>query len=422
MLSALNYIEDLESLDFTSCILDREILSCHGSMLFAFLVKTIFVLIPSLPLAFCIIGGLSVFLLIIFVLKLMNVSLLSLEGALTTLLIFFNPLIWIMSNRYSPDLLGAAFLSGALYCLLSNTKNVKRQSLGFLFFGLLAGVKSFYLIILIVPAIYALWNGRKYLSVVFLFLGLAIWILPALFNGRLLSDILGYNFVIQTDILNHLQEILKSIWARGLGGYWPGRNLFLLISSLVTMIYLFFGTLILLDYGLDRGKFLALNLGFASYILALAFSDLNNEFNALLPLVPFFCILISYGIIYFIINFNHLAIKSGIAFFLLVNIVMTLTIVIEHKKPSAIAQAKDYLEEHQNVGNRLLIISDPRVAAYFSKEVKADYFTMLPKIQPSWVLISIGKPVVGKKIKSHITFHHDPFINKYLPSVDLYEY
>ena len=422
MLSSLNYIEDLESLDFTSCILDSEILSCHGSMLFAFLVKVVFVLIPNLPLAFSIIGGLSVFLLIIFVLKLINAPLLSLEGGLTALLIFFNPLIWIMSNRYSPDMLGIALVTGALYLLLSDTGNVRRQSLGWLLIGLLAGVKFYYLIIFIVPSVYSLVNGRKYFSVFFLFLGLSIWILPALFNGRTLADIIGYNIVIQANAFNHAQEILKSIWAGGLGGYWPGRNPFLILCSLGTIVCLFFGILIMLDYGLDRKKLLALILGFIIYLLVLTFSDLSNEFNALLPTVPFFCIIVAYGIIYFIVNFNHFAIKVSLASFLLINMAVTIASVLEHKQLSALAQAKDYLEEHQNVGNKLIIISDPRIASYFSKEIKADYYTMPPTNPPASVLISIGKPVAGRKVKNHITFHHDPFINKYLPAVDLYEY
>jgi hypothetical protein len=422
MLSALNYIEDIESLDFTSCILDREILSCHGSMLFAFLVKSIFVLIPDLPLAFCIIGGASVFLLIFFVLKLMNVPLLSLEGLLTSMLIFFNPLIWIMSNRYSPDMLGTALLCGALYFLISDTKNVKRQSAGFLLMGLLAGVKSYYVLILIIPAIYAVVNGKKYFSFVFLFLGLSIWILPALLNGTSLTEVLGYNFIIRADIPGNLEEIIKSIWARGLGGYWPGRNVLLIAGSIVTIIYLFFGTLILLDYGLSRGKLLALCSGFLSYLLILIFSNLTDQFNALLPFIPFLCILIAYGIIYFIINFNYLAIKILIAVFLLNNVFMTIADVIRHKQLSALAQAKDYLEEHQNGPDKFLIISDFPVASYFSKEIKADYYTTVPANPPPSVLISIGKPLPGRKIKNHITFHHDPFINKYMPVLDLYEY
>jgi hypothetical protein len=422
MLSSLNYIEDLESLSFTRCILDGNIISCYGSMLFAFFVKAVFVLVPNLPLAFSIIGGVSVFLLIIFMLKMINAPLLSLEGGLIAVLIFFNPLIWIMSNRYAPDMLGTAFLTGAVYFFLADTGNTKFQSIAWLLTGLLAGVKSYYLIILIIPAIYALLKGRKYFTLLFIFIGLATWVLPALLNGREFAEVLGYQFSINTDMMNNIRDIIKNIWVYGLGGYWPQRNLFLILSSLGLLVCLFFGTLILLDYGLNKAKLSALSLGFCLYLSVFCFSDLGNEYNPLLPLIPFFCILISYGILYFIVNFNHVAVKVCVLIFLLSNITLTIAQVAEHKQLSAMAQAQEYIEEHLNQEKNLLIISDAETEFYLSGEIKASYLRKLPAAFPVSTLVSIGQPIKGRIVKNHISFHHDQFVSRFRPVVDLYEY
>ncbi|MFL5730908.1 MAG: hypothetical protein ACJ75J_15575 [Cytophagaceae bacterium] len=422
MLSPLDYSEDLQSFNLASCIAEGHINRCAGNLPFVFLANLIYTMVPNLPMTFSVLGGISLFLLIIFVLKMVNAPLLSLEGGLIAILIFFNPLVWIMSNRYSPDLLATALLSGAVYFFLANTSNTGNQYLAWFTTGLLAGIKPCYLIILIIPAAYAWWKGKNYFSMVFLFAGLGLWIVPVLLWGNKLADLAGYQFLIDPGWWTHLKEILKDSWASGLSGYWPGRRLYLIPTSLATLVCLFFGALVLFDYGLDKKKLLSLSLGFCLYLLVLCFSAPGSEYNLLLPLIPFFCILISYGIIYFIVNFNHLAVKISILGFLLINICVAIYTAAEHTKPSALAQTKEYLEQNFSQEPNLLIVTDPQTQAYLEAAINASYIRKLSTGTQASKLISIGGPLPGKTVKNQIRFHHDPFINRLSPDVNLYEY
>src|SRR5690606_28192664 len=111
VVSAIYYIEDPDSLRFALSVFDQfDLLSMQphfpGYPVFCFMAKIFYVIFGNFSIVFSIIGGIAVFLIIIFVLKLLKLPLLSLEGVLTAILLFFNPMIWIMSNKYMPDLIG----------------------------------------------------------------------------------------------------------------------------------------------------------------------------------------------------------------------------------------------------------------------------------------------------------------------------
>ena len=122
ILTSIYYIEDIDSLRFALSLYDYDItkLQPHfpGYPVFCFIAKIIYLLTGSMSITFSIIGGVSVYYLIYFMLKLDNIDAASLVGLFMIFIIFFNPLVWLMSNRYMPDIMGLAIVTAILYQLM----------------------------------------------------------------------------------------------------------------------------------------------------------------------------------------------------------------------------------------------------------------------------------------------------------------
>ena len=120
--TSIYYIEDIDSLRFALSIQDYDILSLQphfpGYPIFCFIAKILHSIIGNMGVSFSIIGGFSIFTIIYFLLRIFNANLISYEGQYIALIIFCNPLFWIMSNRYMPDLMGLSIALSALYYLI----------------------------------------------------------------------------------------------------------------------------------------------------------------------------------------------------------------------------------------------------------------------------------------------------------------
>ena len=121
VLTTIYYIEDTDSLRFALSINDYDItkLQPHfpGYPVYCFLAKILYFFTKSFAVSFSILGAVSVFSIIFFLLRIINEELHTIEGALLAGLVFFNPLFWLMSNRYMPDLMGLAVALSAYYFL-----------------------------------------------------------------------------------------------------------------------------------------------------------------------------------------------------------------------------------------------------------------------------------------------------------------
>ena len=118
MASTIYYIEDIDSLRFALSLYDYSLenLQPHfpGYPVFCFFAKILYLIMPSMGISFSIIGAISTFVIIYFSLRLGNTEIKSPEGAFMSIIIFFNPMIWLMGNRYMPDLMGLALVSAIL--------------------------------------------------------------------------------------------------------------------------------------------------------------------------------------------------------------------------------------------------------------------------------------------------------------------
>ena len=136
ILTTIYYIEDTDSLRFALSITDYDItkLQPHfpGYPVYCFLAKILYFFTKSFAVTFSILGGVAVFFIIYFLLKILEINLESVPGLLLSGIVFFNPLLWLMSNRYMPDLFGLALAISSFY-FLSVEKKHENILLGFLF-------------------------------------------------------------------------------------------------------------------------------------------------------------------------------------------------------------------------------------------------------------------------------------------------
>ena len=82
-------------------------------------------------------GGISIFIIIHFTCKLARIELNSRAGLFCSAIIFFNPLLWILSNRYMPDIFGGAVMVAGLYFLILHKDFNYRLMIGVFFLSLI---------------------------------------------------------------------------------------------------------------------------------------------------------------------------------------------------------------------------------------------------------------------------------------------
>ena len=380
MLTTIYYIEDTDSLRFALSITDYDItkLQPHfpGYPVYCFLAKIIYFFTKSFAVTFSILGGVAVFCTIYFILKILKINLESVSGLLLSGIVFFNPLIWLMSNRYMPDLFGLA-LAISSYYFLSVEKNHKNIAIGFLFTGLLAGVRLSYLPILILPFCHNFLTYKNKARLIFIFfLGCIVWLAPlALLTGidNLINAAakqaqghfadFGGTIITENNWWKRLLMILRSIWSDGLGGYWIGRSWQTLILSLPMIHILYSG---LKELKVQKKKniiYLYISFGIVYATWIFFFQNVLHKSRHILPLlIPIFVVLHS-GLLFLIKKKNILNTILLIIFFTS-TINITTKLILQHKKPNAISSVKNEIVKN---GFQYPIASTPLINYYLQQ-------------------------------------------------------
>ena len=441
--TAIYYIEDIDSLRFALSLSEYNLIKLQphfpGYPVFWFFSKILFLFTNNLGLTFSLVGGLSIFVVIYFTLKLYDIKLNSLIGFFCAGTIFCNPLLWLMSNRFMPDLMGLSISISALYFFSIVRDNNKNIILGFFLFGLLAGVRLSYIPFLIVPVSYHfIIQNNKYMLFSSFFIGCVVWFLPLIyFTG--IDDLyiaaldqtrghffnFGGTFITDSDWIKRIISIIKYIWADGLGGYWKGRSWQTIFLS-ISMVYLIISGLLSLKKPKDKTNFL---IFFGSAILYLSwilfFQNIIYKSRHILPLLIFFIIFIINGIksIYFRKNLLD---QIVIAVFFLSLINITLVLVQQHRTPSAISQIKDDLV---NTPNKQTIISIPLINYYLNTHgIKADFISVDEKIdiEKIYMLAQDDILLIGNFSRIFVkdfdvvldtNYYHNPYVNRMWPHI-----
>lgn len=426
LFSSIAYYEDPEALQFSLIALESnfDVLQSSAPVV-CFAVKILDYLLNNIGLNFSVLGGFSTGVVIIYSLKLLRVPPLSLEGGLVAFMVFFNPLLWIMSNSYAPYMAGAVLAIAALFYTIENYYNQGSLNKGFFLIGLLAGVVLQYTLIPLVPGLYYVIKRKQWKPLLFLGLGVAVWLAPSL-----LVDAASFPQFIHSQLRFFYSEhqfgiltLLKVLWATGMGGYWMGREYFLVITMLPLFSFLFFGLLVIMGFGNEKEKIYLYSALLLLYLLFTLFQSAQYYTGLLLPIIPLLAITAAYGVIYFLINFNMLQVKLVIFIYMVITVYFAVGTAIEHVQPTSLAQLADYLanDEYSEKGLNVLCANDT-ITTYLKKGVGANFYPAADSsAKLTGKLVSVNDSL-HRSYTNSVTFQHDLFINPYCTKIKLYEY
>ena len=447
ILTSIYYIEDIDSLRFALSLYDYDItkLQPHfpGYPVFCFIAKIIYLLTGSMGITFSIIGGVSVYYLIYFMLKLDNNDVASLVGLFMILIIFFNPLVWLMSNRYMPDIMGLAIVTAILYQLIFRSKKMSSLYCGYFLSGLLAGIRLSYLPIILFPFISELIKNKKRLNLLSLFLfGILLWLIPLIwmtgFDNLWLSALnhtqghfmdYGGSIFTEKNLSIRFFHLVESIWADGMGGYWIGRSWVTVIFSFLIATLLIFGFVTIINNWKFEKSLKIIMSCILIYLLWVFFSqNIIYKSRHILPALIVLFIILSVGFKY-VITKHSVVLNTTVFLFVFLLIQITRTLVWDHKNPSAISQLKNDLIQN----NISTIVSTPLINYYMkSNSVKANFINIDNSVefdgfintQSNERVLMIGNFeslfIDDFIVKENMSYYHNPYVNRMWSQIDTY--
>jgi hypothetical protein len=438
LVTSVHYIEDPQSLKVFSDIVNTDLLQASaesGRLLFCILIKSLALITDNFAVSFSILGGIATFVIIYFILRLLRVPLASLEGGLTAGLIFFNPLVWISGNRYTPEIEGVAITVASFYFLVATHENKFLIITGWIMAGISIGF-TFLFVPFILPALLysLLYKNHRIVSVLGFTAGLTLGVLPlilikggfpafsAVSSGGVLLPFTGVR-----ELLMRVVTLVNYIWSGGLGGYWVDRSLLTIVMSAALIPLLFFGTMILLSFEYPRRKLATVVASFLLYFIWMLFYSGSDHISVLIIIV-FLMIPVAYGIIYFLVNFNFVAVKICLLLFLLLNISQGVYMAREHRKPNAMEELRMHLD---NLEAPLSIIASEDIYCFLAAQ-KVRFKQYIPH---SYSRKNGEKIIIAQQLQLHdhvdmdivkpekvIRFEHNPYVNHQWCHLEVHEY
>ena len=346
-----------------------------------------------------------------------------------------------------PDLMGISFITIIIYTLTSNRGH---NHIGFLCSGLLLGVRLSYLP-LVLPLLMSklFYSNKKNRKILFFSCGVLVWLIPLIMltgfedlveAARRQTDghfnEFGGTLSTEPNLFERTIRIFRSIWADGMGLYWPGRHWL----TLLTTVFLLSISLFPLGKSENKTKNptkinISILAGVIIYLIWIfLFQNVIHKSRHILPLLPAICIIISK-----IMNkqwgTGHILNRFLVCGFMFCYSAVTLHLVFQHQSPTAISQVKDYLKSSKT--SNIEIVTTPLIKFYLqTNDVKAkimvnqnqneldslylDYKNR--EIKTNTTFVSIGSQVNFVVPKSNMTFYHNPYVNRLWPVLSLYEY
>ena len=465
----ITYIEDPDSLRFALSVADEYDLAAlqphfPGYPVFWAAAELFAVPTGSFSVAFALVGGLSTAGLLWALLRLWGVPLRSVEGVVLTGLVTFNPLLWLMGTRYMPDLMGTAGALATLAALFAALRAwssraaqdraeaqdhaaVQWAVAGMAGAGLLAGLRLSYVPMVVVPVLVVLWHvDRRGQQVLAGTVGVLVWLVPMILDtgfwtlvdvawGQTTGHFTEFGGTVQTapDLSRRVLGTVKGLWADGLGGWWPGRHPLTIAVSLGVL-----GTGGLGAWRLWKDDFLSSRrvwlLGASALLYGVwifFFQNVIHKSRHVLPLLPLLLLLLAAG---------------GAALWrarwtgrrvLLIGLggtyaTVTLVLALQHMDPSAIAQAKTYVERQTQTRESVRVASVPLVnnylraqqvgARYLSIEDSSDVRRLRTADTGTTLVVGTYASLLDRAPTRTKTFYHNPHVNRMWPKVTVYVY
>jgi hypothetical protein len=472
--TTINHIEDADSLRFALGVIDYDVTRLQpqfpGYTAFVGVVKLFYALVGSYALAFSITGGIGLFVLLHYSLAILKWRAAQPQGLFLGVLLIFNPMVWLLGNRYMSDLSGAACMLAAFYHL-SRTDSQRHVLIGFFLTGILTGWRLSYAPFLIAPLVLnmILTGGTvrtRGAQLIAGCVGVAVWLVPLIVitgwdrlvataryqtSAHFIST--GGTFVTEDSWPLRIQRSISHVWTDGLGAWVPGRHPVTLLVA-VGVIFLstqFLWTLIhakrtVLAKSGSGNDWLTWTMGNPTRLLAasaalyvvwiLLFQNVIHQTRHVLPLVPPLLMLLAAGLP----NgkgsgFPLFMARVITALFLIGYSITGITLARQHMQPAAIAQAKAFVETF--VDSTTIIVAAPWVEKCLSAQgVKARFLSVetpkelaaLPErlraLDPGTTLAAVGDytDLIDRPLAVRRVFHHNPYVNRLGSKVEVFVY
>ena len=451
-LTAIFYIEDIDSLRFALAASDFSVAELRphfpGYPLYCFFLQLVFAVTGSVGISFGILGGLAIFLILVGAEKIWRL----LGGSAAWLLLallFCNPLLWLMSNRYMPDIMGLALVVlGTFYLLKAFQHRDFKNALWFcVAVGLLAGIRLSY-VPFFLPAILLLGYFPAKIPQLALvtLLSIAIWFIPfwldtgweplmnsataqtkGHFNewgGGVTSNDSGYFL--------RFERTIESIWADGLGGFWEYRHSSTLVLSIFWWLTMGAGITVFIQKKLYQKRLYQLLFAcVAIYMLwAFFFQNIMYKPRHIMPVLPWLTMLAVGGFGWLWSRYR----QWGIGFaevWLIVVVTVTGVLVWQHRERAAISQLAQWLSKKNK--SEMVIQADELRHFYFSSHAKlkdASYLigrdsTMANQhLEAGKTLYCIHRldKELGQAPSETLFFDHNPYVNRLWSRVAVHIY
>jgi len=389
--TTITYIEDPDSLRFALSVADAYDIAAFqphfpGYPVFWAAAELFYVPTGSFSASFSIVGGLAAAGLVWALLRLRGVGLRSVEGAALAAVVFFSPLVWVMGNRYMPDLLGTANALAALALLVraldENDGDERAALAGVVLTGLLAGLRLSYLPLVIVPALWVLVRSRRLGRLVGAGVAsVAVWLVPMVLDtgfwtlvdvawGQTTGHFTEFGGTVQTesDLSRRVVGLVQGLWADGLGAWWPGRHPLTAVVGAGALGLGGLGAWRLIRNGGWRERRSWLVVLCAALYAAWIFAGQNvvHKSRHVLPLLPLLLALPAVGgaALWRPGRWGRAAVLGVVGAYAAV----TLVLVDQHRTPSAIAQAKRFVERQAERPGPVWVVSKPLVNTYLRRQ------------------------------------------------------
>ncbi len=462
LITRVTYLEDPDSIRFALAVADQydvTALQPHfpGYPVFWAIVKPIYVLTGSLSVSFSVVGGLATVLLVAAgLLMLPGNRLRSPEGLAWTVLVIWNPMVWLLGNRYMPDLLGAAVVLATVGFAIRAMRQARTADalIAGTLFGLLGGLRLSYVPFALIPLAGVAWSVPRARAALFgsTVIGTLVWFVPLMaytgwepmisaagrqtvghfteFGGTVLSE--------STASGDRIGRAIAAIWADGLGAWLPGRHLLTaVVAASVSAIggRVLFVALITQKFESRDRSWLAFALRWLLPCVVLysiwmvLYQNVLYKSRHVLPLLTVALLVLSIGAVEVARKrIGRGIVASGTLAYALVAVVLA----AQHKEPTAIAQVVEQVRVISETEPDLRVVAVPLVTFMLKVQgvdatfVEADDREAMALLnsdrEAGFSIVSIGMRLENKVPDTKSTFYHNPFVNRMWPEIPFYVY
>ena len=439
------YIEDPDSLRFALSVYDGYDVAAMqphfpGYPVFWAAAKLGYSLTGSFAAAFSLIGGVATFGVALALQRLAGEKLNGTEGWALAALAIFGPLFWLMSNRYMPDMAGLALALGVFWFL---TAPGRSREAGFALAGLLAGLRLSYMPFALVPMCAALLPRRNRMRRLGIFAaGVLVWLIPMTLDAgfqNLLASAgrqtaghfaeFGGTVYTESGLGVRFLRLFEAIWADGLGAWWLDRHPLTMVTGAGVLVLVAAGAPAFADR-IRRDPAWRLHLAaWATYGLwALCFQNVLHKSRHALPLLPLLLMAVGFGLFRLIRARSPFARAAAIVF-LAAYVATGVVLAMQHRQPTAIAQAKTCIEA--SLTGEDTVASIPLVHFYLSAQgVAAQYATpedltahRAEQERPGRVFVVGDFPLSPPgRLAASGALYHNPYVNRMWSEVPMRVY